>query len=293
VLLGLSQKIMTIHLDFAPEKKENANMKHLMIMCTVMGLCGIASASFVVQPTGATTTSDWGGWAGIALTINGAGLASGSSLVTTGQPIPSVWPGHSIWWGDGTYLAVPSGNNAAPTLPTVVYDLGQIYPLEGMHFWNSNLSAVDLTGAGVKTAIVSISTDGTNFTDITLEGLDTDGTFYQADRTLKEYAYGGETYNFSVKARYIRLIVTSVWENVKQTTGIAEVRFIAASCPSADLTQDCFVNMADFVKFADEWQWNDCADPNWCQGADFDKSGNVEIEDLAKLGAQWLTGIKP
>ena len=62
------------------------------------------------------------------------------------------------------------------------------------------------------------------------------------------------------------------------------------SCPSADLSGDCFVNMKDFALFASAWLRHDCVTPDWCGGADFDASGAVGLKDLAELVSQWLTG---
>ena len=64
------------------------------------------------------------------------------------------------------------------------------------------------------------------------------------------------------------------------------------SCPLADLSGDCFVNMEDFAILASEWLSDDCVEPDWCGGADLDNSGIVSWEDLAELAMQWLTDTK-
>ncbi len=66
----------------------------------------------------------------------------------------------------------------------------------------------------------------------------------------------------------------------------------ALFCPTADLTGDCFVDLADFSWFAEDWLQDDCINPDWCRGTDFDRSGAVGLEDLAALAAQWLTGTR-
>jgi len=61
-----------------------------------------------------------------------------------------------------------------------------------------------------------------------------------------------------------------------------------AGCPSADLTDDCFVNCEDFAIIA-EWWLEDCnSTNNFCDGADFDLSSQVDPTDLAILAADWL-----
>lgn len=74
-------------------------------------------------------------------------------------------------------------------------------------------------------------------------------------------------------AYYDNLVVTSV-----------------VTCPSADLTDDCFVDQADFSVMAAHWGDDECVAPDWCGGADFDTSGVVGLEDLEELALQWLTG---
>lgn len=63
--------------------------------------------------------------------------------------------------------------------------------------------------------------------------------------------------------------------------------------PSMDLNQDCLVDLADFALFASQWLRYDCVTPDWCEGADFDMSGDVAMEDLAELVTLWLTDVRP
>lgn len=61
-------------------------------------------------------------------------------------------------------------------------------------------------------------------------------------------------------------------------------------CPSGDLTGDCFVGMADLAVVG-KWWLADCDEENvFCQGADFNSSGQVSVEDLAIIVLQWLEG---
>jgi sulfatase modifying factor 1 len=64
------------------------------------------------------------------------------------------------------------------------------------------------------------------------------------------------------------------------------------SCPSADLSGDCFVNMKDFALLASAWQRTGCVAPDWCGGADINTSGAAGLDDLAELVSQWLTGVR-
>ena len=64
----------------------------------------------------------------------------------------------------------------------------------------------------------------------------------------------------------------------------------APSCPSADLTSNCFVDMMDLALFASQWLQDDCVTPDWCGKADIDTSGSVNFQDFIIMASQWLTG---
>jgi murein DD-endopeptidase MepM/ murein hydrolase activator NlpD len=59
--------------------------------------------------------------------------------------------------------------------------------------------------------------------------------------------------------------------------------------PLADLNNDLTVDFVDFAIFANKWTTQDCNESNgWCSGSDFDKSGTVDINDLAIFVGDWL-----
>ena len=51
---------------------------------------------------------------------------------------------------------------------------------------------------------------------------------------------------------------------------------------------DGTVNFTDYAIFANNWLYQDCAEPDWCGGTDFDHSGSVDILDLATFADNWL-----
>ena len=59
-------------------------------------------------------------------------------------------------------------------------------------------------------------------------------------------------------------------------------------CCKGDFDGDCDVDFHDFADFASFWLNSDCADPDWCGGADFDRSRRVDMNDLAALLECWL-----
>jgi hypothetical protein len=48
------------------------------------------------------------------------------------------------------------------------------------------------------------------------------------------------------------------------------------------------VDMKDLAELASCWHRNGCGEPDWCAGADLDRSGSVDAGDLHVLSRQWL-----
>ncbi|MHC4115379.1 MAG: hypothetical protein ACYSSL_08700, partial [Planctomycetota bacterium] len=58
--------------------------------------------------------------------------------------------------------------------------------------------------------------------------------------------------------------------------------------PTRDLNSDEKINFIDFAIFALQWDADDCNNPNWCDGADLDRNGNVDYNDLGLFVEYWL-----
>ncbi len=59
---------------------------------------------------------------------------------------------------------------------------------------------------------------------------------------------------------------------------------------ATDLNNNGIVNFEDYAVLA-KWWLEDCGSSNnWCNGADFDLSGQIGINDLAEFASQWLNG---
>lgn len=58
----------------------------------------------------------------------------------------------------------------------------------------------------------------------------------------------------------------------------------------ADLNGDENVDFVDYVGLAGRWENEDCVWPCWCEGADLNNSGSVDLDDLAQFLEHWLEG---
>ncbi|MHC4889482.1 MAG: FG-GAP repeat protein [Planctomycetota bacterium] len=56
---------------------------------------------------------------------------------------------------------------------------------------------------------------------------------------------------------------------------------------------DCTVGYSDLDIIVDKWLLSDCCEPNWCDGADIDHSGFVDMNDYAHLAIDWLNCGNP
>jgi formylglycine-generating enzyme required for sulfatase activity len=67
---------------------------------------------------------------------------------------------------------------------------------------------------------------------------------------------------------------------------IISVLPVFAVCPSADLTRDCFVDLADLTQLVENW----LVENTECPSADLNGDCRVDSEDLSSISEQWLTG---
>jgi subtilisin-like proprotein convertase family protein len=58
----------------------------------------------------------------------------------------------------------------------------------------------------------------------------------------------------------------------------------------ADLNTDGEVDFVDYVELSGHWRDQTCVSPGWCEGADFNQSGSVDLSDLAQFVEYWLEG---
>jgi hypothetical protein len=63
--------------------------------------------------------------------------------------------------------------------------------------------------------------------------------------------------------------------------------------PVADVDMDGDVDSVDYAALANQWMAENCAEPDWCGGADINKSGKVDCEDLDVFTRHWLEGTTP
>ena len=59
-----------------------------------------------------------------------------------------------------------------------------------------------------------------------------------------------------------------------------------------DFDDDSDVDLRDFADFASKWLRSDCVEPDWCDGADIDMSGDVGVSDLIVVVDKWLDGTE-
>jgi hypothetical protein len=64
--------------------------------------------------------------------------------------------------------------------------------------------------------------------------------------------------------------------------------FTFFNVPTRDLNSDEVVDFGDFALFSSQWSDNDCDDPDWCAGADIDRDGDVDHNDLGLFVEYWL-----
>jgi hypothetical protein len=67
----------------------------------------------------------------------------------------------------------------------------------------------------------------------------------------------------------------------------SDPNFNSLALPLSVVWTGC-VDLADISTFAQQWQQSGCNDPDWCSGADLDRSGTVDWEDFYYITQHWL-----
>ena len=62
---------------------------------------------------------------------------------------------------------------------------------------------------------------------------------------------------------------------------------------NVDFDIDGDVDLDDYAIFASHWMSPNCIEPDWCDGADLNKSGSVDLYDLAEFVEFWLLDTSP
>jgi hypothetical protein len=213
------------------------------------GLSHVTAAPYIVQPVAVVASSVYGGTSLPGFTIDGSGWADLYWTLPTGASIPAVWPGHNPH-----NIGVSWHAESAPASPlTITFDLGTNYHLTGMHLWNMNQGGVP--GRSIKTAIVSVSGDGTHFTDVSVGGLNSNGYFLQAPGAE---GYRGDDYTFAAEAKWVRFSITSDWYGNLEYAGLSEVRFIATTTPAVTFTTNATIAVNDLTHDGQDLVVNNC-----------------------------------
>ncbi len=72
--------------------------------------------------------------------------------------------------------------------------------------------------------------------------------------------------------------------------GNAMIHVLTAVRLAGDVNNDGIVDFSDLVVFAANWLSLGCLDPQWCNGADIDHNGNVDLSDFVIISDQYGEG---
>jgi hypothetical protein len=109
------------------------------------------------------------------------------------------------------------------------------------------------------------------------------------DPTVVAPVRAGETLTFEMHAAeddsdYFRGLVIQRYSRVYEfRVDVREPGFLRG-----DLNGDGDVDCEDFALFAANWDESTCVHPDWCQGADNTRDGQVRLADVLVLARNWL-----
>jgi hypothetical protein len=181
-------------------------------LCAAVFFASVSSASAaLVSPVSATTTMGSASGTDLINTVNGVGLLSLSLTATHAATDQS-----NSWVSGG---GSPIGD--------ITFDLGGVFAIQGVSFWNQNGGGPSFTGAeGIQDVVISSSLDNVNYTLVvgapTAFARDTN-----AVGTVQQFSF------VPISANYVRFSVTSNFGDPVQTA-FAEVQFDAAPASVPD-----------------------------------------------------------
>jgi hypothetical protein len=149
----------------------------------------------------------------------------------------------------------------------------------------NNIERISIEGLGHITDITEDPTTGTlwviGFTMLNIPSLIDDSTYQSMQKPFYE--------------PYLARIPTPCGScgivQAEQLSDYSDPAFSLA-LPLSVVWTGC-VDFSDFAGFAQQWQQLDCDDPDWCDGADLNRSGEVDGQDFNFIIQHWLKSCKP
>ena len=183
----------------------------VLLQIALLTAAGIrqATAQFVIKPTQvlATTEFTYGPMPAVRL-IDGSGFSVGdAAAMTTGSAVPGVWPLHSSDRPNDGYSSGFTGyGNDGEMLPVLVFDLGAVYDISGLHLWNGN------NNVGYWSAFEDVNVFKVSSMSLAVPG--SGGTALSFNRVpVPNGPDAGETRSLSITgARYLLLQVTDAFK---------------------------------------------------------------------------------
>jgi len=139
-------------------------------------------------------------------------------------------------------------------------------------------------------AAFSISPDDLSL-NFTLDANDSDGTIQYIDWNFGD-GYTA-TQNYTPSHTYTAEGTYLISCTVTDDDGVSITDWSYYTVPvDCDIQgEDGVVNFIDYAEFTNYLFSTNCGEPNWCGGADFNHSTNVDYADLRIFANQWLNGF--
>ncbi len=151
---------------------------------------------------------------------------------------------------------------------------------------------------GVATSI-TVSRVGGSYGPVTVDYATSDGTAivdydYLSSAGMLSFADGETSQSFFVSILDDNAVEDDETINLSlsnptggATLGSQNTAVLTIIDNEPDINNDGAVNLGDLSEFTEHWM-NNCTEPNWCEGADFDSSTKVDFNDFAIFSNHWL-----
>jgi len=223
--------------------------------------------------------------AGATVTFN---FDTGTPTLSTGQNVPL----DQTSGGVTAHFSSPSGMAfSVQSNATTSYTLSQF---SGNYLWPNSMNrnrldikfSEHLSGITLTFATIEYHDPGGTPSSIQLTAYENStatppvgsATAYGSNIIGDSYPQGALSFTSAQPFNLVEIVV------LNQPQGATE--FLA---DNITVVVKCIVEFKDFVQFASHWFESGCISPGYCGGADFDKNGSVNEQDLSDLTTYWLS----
>ena len=203
-----------------------------------------------------------------------------------------------IFKDTSSYSTLGAGNSLPESLLVDVNDIAVNYDRIEQTCYVTDHSAEKYEAMYIQVRVVTVEdvNVGSHLDNYSLNKIDEPNIYCWASDYMNIDNPGDQTPHPIIESGLKLCGVSGIFEQYTKLSDGWDYYQLLTTCKDsfvkADLDGDCDFDLADFSVLALYWWQDGCVEPDWCEGADLTKNGNVDMIDLAELCSYWLWGTE-